>query len=96
LSDFVGPATWLNKEEVSMHKAIANVLTEILQIYTLSQRDKEVGPVIISNRWMDTMKLKAICGAGFEIFGVSNSHDSRGYWTLNASSDTQVSHDNLI
>jgi hypothetical protein len=78
-----------------VHKAIANVLTEILQIYTLSQRDKEVGPVIISNRWMDTMKLKAICGAGFKIFGVSNSHDSRGYWTLDASSDIQVSHDSL-
>jgi hypothetical protein len=64
-----------------VHKAIANVPTEILQKYTLPQRDKEVGPVIISNRWMDTMKLKAICGAGFEIFGVSNSHDSLGSWS---------------
>ena len=51
--------------------------------------------MIISNRWMDTMKLKAICGVGLEIIGVSTSHDSRGSWTLNASIDTQVSHDNL-
>ena len=79
-----------------MHKAIANMPTEILQKYTVSQTDEGVGHVIISNRWMDTMKLKAICGAGFEIFGVSNSHDPRGSWTLNASIDTQVSHDNLI
>ena len=64
-----------------MHKAIANMPTELLQKYTVSQTDEGVGHVIISNRWMDAMKLKAICGVGLEIIGVSTSHDSLGSWS---------------
>jgi hypothetical protein len=79
-----------------VHEAIANVPTEFLQKYTVSQTDVGVGPAIISIRWMDTLKLKAICGVDLEIIGVSTSHDSLGSWTLIASSDTQVSHDSLI
>ena len=96
LPDPVGPAISLNKAEVSVHKAIANVPPEILQKYTVSQADKGVGPVIMSNRWLDTMKVKTICGSGFEIMGVSTSQNSTGSWSLNASSDTEITLENLI
>jgi hypothetical protein len=53
LSETVGPPKTLTPEEITIHKTIKNIPPEIMRKYTVMQTDKGVGPVIVSNKWLD-------------------------------------------
>ena len=93
LSNDAGPPTPLNKDEISVNKTLSEIPTGILSKYTVAETDKGVGPAIISNSWMDFMKVKAISGKGFEIIGISKLP---GFWSLDDSVDTPVPHNIML
>ena len=96
LSNDAGPPIPLNKNEIYVNKTLSEIPTDILKKYTVAQTDKGVGPAIISNRWLDQMKVKAICGNGFELIGVSKLP---GFWSLDDSIDSidnHVTHDYML
>jgi hypothetical protein len=93
LSNDAGPATPLNKDEIFVNKTLSEIPTGILSKYTVAETDKGVGPAIISNSWMDFMKVKAISGKGFEIIGISKLP---GFWSLDDSVDTPVPHNIML